>query len=67
VQGRLRFFSATASVVLGETGSVLIHGDATPERADIWGKAAARALMKDVNSGEIAFFSKDGGVREVRS
>lgn len=42
-----------------------VHVDV--EQADLFGKAAAEAIMKDIKSNELTFFSREGGVRKVRS
>ena len=41
-----------------------VHVDV--EQADLFGKAAAKAIMKDVESGNLTFFGREGEAREVR-
>lgn len=42
-----------------------VHVDV--EQADLFGKAAANAIMKDVETGDLTFFTREGEVRDVRS
>lgn len=48
--------------------SVTVHYDVhvDVERADILGKQTAKAIMKDVKSGDITFFNSDHSIRSVR-
>lgn len=46
--------------------SVTVRYDVEVEQADILGKRAAKAIIKDVNTGDTLFFDQKGNVRSVR-